>query len=338
MVNLPSQLTPSELLFYQEIPQFIAELLRGSHSLRKVGKLPEAERCAQDAAESSQRSNVHADLAVALIYLADVHREMGQTESAVTNYHRAYRIFQRQPPHYQRHNEAVSAYALGLAHQLGDRTSDALEWYQISGELFEKVEKDWSRVNDLDQVKICIRIRNWIKALMGYLTDMWVHTNAGFIWIPIIPLDIEKEKYPETSESKIETLDGQSFRVQSLEAEQYPSLESDTVYYALNVPDEADESLDAGAGDYVLVEQRDIPEQEGLGVLKSDVGQDFGHFKLDDEENVNFVRTDAQVIGDKGLDEGMRVGYITALLKPILSLPDSSAPKLPDPLTDSDDE
>lgn len=334
-VNLPSQLTPSELLFYKELPQFIAELLQRSHSLRKDDKLPGAERCAQDVIKFSQQSNTHVGLAVALIYLADVHREMGKLESAMINYQKAYRIFQRQLPRYQRHNEAVSAYALGIAHQLSDRKSDALQWYQTSGQLFERVEKDWSLVNDLDQVKICIRIQNWIRALSGYLTDVQVHTSEGYIWIPIIPLDIEKEKQLTPSGSKIETLDGKSFRVQSLETEQRPSLESDIVYYALNIPYEASKSLNAVTGDYVLVEQQDIPEQEGPGVLQSVTGQDFGHFRFDDKGNVHFICMDTQMIGDKGISKSLRVGYITALLKPISTPPDPFASPPPSLLADS---
>ena len=55
MINLPPQLTPSELLCCEDLPPFIDELLQGSRSLRREGRLPEAERCVLDAMQASQK-------------------------------------------------------------------------------------------------------------------------------------------------------------------------------------------------------------------------------------------------------------------------------------------
>lgn len=144
MINLPSKLTPSELLCYEELPPFIDELLQGSRSLRREGRLPEAEHCALDGMQASQEPGANVSQAVALIHLADVHRDMGKLGPALADCQKAYRFFQRQPSHYQRHNEAVAAYALGLAHQLLGSEMDALKWYRKSGQLFERVKEDCS--------------------------------------------------------------------------------------------------------------------------------------------------------------------------------------------------
>ena len=326
MIHLPSQLTSSELLCRDELPLFIDTLLHSSCSLRKADKLSEAKQCAQDAVDASQEMRNSVGQALALVHLADVLCEMDQTKAAMTRYQKAHCIFRRQPSRRQRYNEAVAAYAMGFAHQLLDNRLDALKWYQIADQLFEKEKKMWGFVNAVDQAKSCTRIRNWIKALSGYLTDVQIYANAGYIWVPIIPLDVEKEKEPATLGSKIETLDGKSFRLHSLETEQRPSLESDVVYYALDIPYEAGQSLDAATEDHVLVKWQDTPEKEGPGVLQSIIAQDFGNFKLDDQGNVRFVRTDTQVIGRESTSKSLRVGYIMALLKPISASPDTLAP------------
>ena len=105
MINLPSQLTPSELLFWESLPSFIDALLQSAHSLRKANRLPEAKQCAQDAIRASQELSTHGSQALALIHLGDVHREMDQAEAAMTHYDKAYHIFRRQPPQHQRHND-----------------------------------------------------------------------------------------------------------------------------------------------------------------------------------------------------------------------------------------
>jgi len=128
MITLPLKLTPSESLCCEELPPSIDELLRGSRSLRRAGRLLEAERHALDAMQASQKPGTNVSQAMALIHLADVHRDMGKLGPALADCQKAYRIFQRQPSHYQRHNEAVAVYALGLVHQLLGSEMDAINY------------------------------------------------------------------------------------------------------------------------------------------------------------------------------------------------------------------
>ena len=326
MINLPPKLTPSELLCCDGLPRSIDELLRGSRSLRREGGLPEAERCALAALEASQAPVTYVSQAAALIHLADVHRDMGKLGSALADCQKAYRIFQRQPSPYQRHNEAVAAYALGLAHQTLGGEMDALKWYQASGELFERVKEDWTAVNALVQVEACTRVQRWMETLSEHLTAVWTRMDAGFatrIWVPIVLLEgeergfavaeLEIDEYIVAGELKV---GGESFRVHLLKGEQPLSLAAGVEYYGLGIPDEARELLGAGAGDYALVVRGKNPDQEGPGVLETLGGPEFGEFVRDDEGKINFVRPDATVIGGEDIGEDLWVGYITALLRP----------------------
>lgn len=326
MINLPPQLTPSELLCCEELPPFIDELLRGSRSLRIGGELPRAERCALDAVEASQEAGTHVSRGAALIHLADVHREMGRLGPALADCRQAYRTFQRQASHYQRHSEGVAAYALGLVHQLLGSDVNALKWYQESSELLERVKKDWAAVNALTQVETCTRVQHWMETLSGYLTSVRTQMDASIatrIWVPIVLsgadgggfsiAELEIDKYRVEREL---TINGESFHVRPLKGKRRIFLEPGLRYYVLEIPDAARASLGASEGDYALIGQRQDADKEGPGVLETLGGPEFGHFERDDEgSDISFVRTDATVIGAEDISES-QIGYIAALLKP----------------------
>ncbi|MFQ6101381.1 MAG: tetratricopeptide repeat protein [Anaerolineae bacterium] len=326
MINLPPELIPSELLYCEELPPFIDDLLQRSRSLRREGRLPETRRCALDAVEASQEPGANVSQAVALIHLADAHREMGKLGPALADCQKAHRIFQRQASHYQRHNEAVAAYALGLVHQLLGSEMDALRWYREAGQLFERVKDDWTTVNALAWIETCIRAQRWMKALSEYLIAGRTRTDvdpAARIWVPITLSDtegggfaiaeLEIDKYTVGRELKV---DGESFRVQPLKGKRRISLVPGVEYYALEIPDKAREPLGASEGDYALVVRGEGADKEGPGVLETLSGPEFGSFERDDEGTINFIRADATVIGGKDIGEELQVGYITALLRP----------------------
>ncbi len=327
MINLPPQLTPSELLCCEELSQSIDELLRGSRSLRREGRLPEAERCVLDAMQASQEPGANVSQAVALIHLADVHRDMGKLGPALADCQKAYRFFQRQPSHYQRHNEAVAAYALGLVHQLLGSEMDALKWYQASGELFERVKDDWTTVNALAQVETCTRVRRWMETLSEYLTAIRTRTDTSLatgIWVPIVLSEGEEPGFAiaelEIDRYRVERrliVNGKSFRMQPLKGTRRIFLDPGVKYYALEIPDEARGTLGASKGDYALVGRGKEADKEGPGVLETLGGPEFGHFKRGADGKINFIRSDATVIGGEDIDKDFQVGYITALLKPV---------------------
>jgi tetratricopeptide (TPR) repeat protein len=337
MINLPPKLTPSELLSCEELPPFVDELLRGSRSRRREGRLTEAERYALDVIEASQEPDAIVSQAAALIHLADVHREMGRLGPALADCERAHPIFQRQSPHCQRHNEAVAAYALGLVHQLLGSEMDALKWYREAGQLFERAREHWATVNAQARVETCIRIRRWMETLSEYLTVARTRIGVNLsnrVWVPIIlseggepgfaMAELEIDEYTVGDQL---TVDGESFRMQPLKGGRRISLAPDVECYARGIPDEARASLGASEGDYALIRREGGPNQEGPGVLETLGGPKFGNFERDDKGNINFIGSGARVIGGGDIGEDLQVGYIAALLRPAAPPP----PKPPAP-------
>jgi tetratricopeptide (TPR) repeat protein len=326
MIHLPLHLTPSELVCCEELPSFVDDLLQSSRSLRKQCRIPEAERCARDSLEASQEPSTKSSYAVALIHLADLNRQVGKLGPALAECQRAYRIFQHHVSRYQRHNEAVAAYALGLVYQLLGSDMDALRLYRESDQLFERVKEDWAAVNALTQVEACTRVQRWIGTLRGYLTTAQNRANTNHltgIRVPIILSDSEEIRFA-VAELDIDeyvvarrlTVNGESFRMQNLTGTRRISMATGVEYYALEIPAEAHETLGASEGDYALVRREKSPNQVGPGVLEMAGEPEFGSFQRDDEGNVHFVRSDATVIGEEDIGEDVGVGYIIALLKP----------------------
>jgi tetratricopeptide (TPR) repeat protein len=301
--------------------------LRGYRRLRRRGKLSEAERCALDVMEASQEPDAIVSQAVALIHLADVHREMGRLGPALADCERAHPIFQRRSSHYQCHNVAVASYALGLVHQLLGSEMGALKWYREAGQLFERAREHWATVNALAQVEICTRAQRWTEALSEYLTAARTRVSVNLsncIWVPVTlsegdgpafaVAELEIDEYTVKCRLRV---DGELFRTQPVAEEERPiSLVHGTEYYALEIPDAVCESLGASEGDYALIRREKRANQEGPGVLETVSGPEFGNFERDDEGNVNFVCSSARVIGDEDIGEDLQVGYVTALLKP----------------------
>lgn len=325
MIRLPSDLTPSELLWSKDLPTFISELLSHSRSLRREGKLPQASRCARDAMKADQKPGTKLIQATALVHLADARREMGRLGPALDDYQNAHRYFMIQSSRYQRHNEAIGAYALGLVHQLLGSDMDALKWYQDADTLLERVKDDWAACKALDRVKVCNQLQAWMEVLGRYLTSARARMDADLdsrIWMPTL---VSEDEPPTFALGELEidkyvigremTIDGVPFRVEAIKGRRRISLNVGVKYYAVTIPPEARGPLGAEKGDYALVVREQEADREGPAVVKTLVGPEFGHFERDDQDEISFVRTDATVIGAEAIEEG-QIGYITALLKP----------------------
>jgi len=328
MIRLPAQLTPSELLWCEECPAFIIDLLCHSRALRKEGQLPQASRCARDAMKADQKPGTKVIQAMALIHLADARREMGRLGPALDDCQTAYRIFQSQSSRYQRHNEATAAYALGLVDQLLGSDMDALKWYQASNSMFEIVKDDWTSVNALARVTDCNRVQCWMETLGQYLTSERARTDENIdtrLWVPIV---LSRDEQPRFAMAELEVekyilgravmVDGVSFHARSVEGKAKRSLSLDTgvEYYALGIPAEARDALSADEGDYALVARGQAANKEGPGVVVTAGGAEFGEFKRDGSGTINFVRPNATVIGGDQIEGDLQVGYIAALLRP----------------------
>jgi tetratricopeptide (TPR) repeat protein len=326
MIILLPQLTPSELLRYTDPAPFINELLQHSRSRRREGFLVEAERFALEALDDSREATDHVSQGAALICLADVHREMGKLGPALADCQRAHRIFQRQASRYQRHNEAIAAYALGLVHHMIGNDVDALKWYRAARKQFEKARREWAAIDALNRVEACDYVLCWLEMLIRHLiagqAGVQVSLPARF-QVPAIR-SIDDEARFAIVEMKIDkyrfdhhaTINGDPFRLRPIKEDQPISLGPEIKCYALKVPVEAHEFLEASDGDYALIAWGRDADREGPGVLEALSGPEFGSFERDDEGNIKFVSfKEAIVIGSKDLTDDFEVGYIIALLK-----------------------
>ncbi|MFO7743111.1 MAG: tetratricopeptide repeat protein [Anaerolineae bacterium] len=330
VIRLPPGLAPPELLSLDGLPAFVDDLLRTSRSLRRQGAWSEAERQALDALDASREPGAQVSRAAALVHLSDVHLTLGRPAAALGEARRAHRLFASQPSRHQRHNQAVAAYAIGLIHQsLGSR-SDALRWYQKADDFLEAVKLDWTAVNATSRIKNCKRAQQWIKALSLALTRQETRSagspNAA-IWIPVVLpgeesrftlAQLEVEHYVVAATLQ---LGGRSFRIELLQDRPHPSLRANAEYYALKVPDQALDLLGATEGDYALILRGHHTPEGGPGVLETLSGPEFGRFKRDDSGQVNFVRSDATVIGGDQIGDDLRPASVAALLKPQPSPP-----------------
>jgi len=278
-------------------------------------------------AGQSQEANARWIQAMAWIHLADVSREMGKLGPALAACQKAHPVFQRHSSRCQRHNEAVTAYALGLTRQLLGNEMDALRWYQKSSQLFERVKEDWAAVNALTQIEICNRIQSWTETLGAYVTaartraDDYLTTR---IWVPIIPsaagtkfaiAELEIERYTVGNDLEV---NGKPFRVQRLKGTQRISLMLDAEYDALEIPDNARELWeDVGEDDYALVVWEGVDKKLDQATLETLSETGYGNFVRDADRAVYFVRPVPRVIGGEDADIPLQVGKVIALLKPV---------------------
>jgi hypothetical protein len=123
---------------------------------------------------------------------------------------------------------------------------------------------------------------------------------------------LEVERYVVAGTLRLE---GKAYRIEGLQGQAGPSLRAGAQYYALEVPSDALNLLQASQGDYALIlRQQDLPE-DGLGVVETLSGPEFGRFRRDKSGNIGFVRPNAKIIGGKDIDKEMPVGSVTALLR-----------------------
>lgn len=324
MIRLPAKLTPSQFLCVDDLPKYVDDLLRSSRSLWTQGECSAAERRALDALHAGQKPRAQTSRAAALIHLSDIHLATGRLGDALKEARKAHRLFATQTSRYHRHNEAVAAYATGLVHQsLGNR-ADALRWYQEADQLFDRVSVDWTAVKASSSLGRCRQAQQWIRALIRSLTGTQSQTYpdaSASIWLPVIQSDdestfalaqLEVERYVVAGTLRLE---GTSYRLELLQGQSLPSLRAGAEYYALEVPNDALNLLKASQGDYALIlRQQELPE-DGLGVVETLSGPEFGRFRRDKSGKIGFVRPNAKIIGGKELHKEMRVGSVTALLR-----------------------
>jgi len=326
MAKLPSVPAPSDLLCCEELPSYINELLQSSRSLRRSGHLTQAERCALDVIQVSREPGTNVGLASALTHLADTHREMDKLGPALAECQRAHSIFQHRSSRARRHNEAVTAYALGLVHHLLGNEMDALKWYQEACQMFERATEGWGTMNARTRVETCTHLRRWMETLSAHLTTARTRADAGLgtcLWMPVM---LAKDEESEFAMAELEinayvidiqlNINGESFHIEPLTNERPFSLKPGVQPWALGIPDKVQGPLGASNGDYALVVWERNADEVDASKLETLSEAQSGEFKRDTDGNVYFVRPARRVIGGESIEEHMEVGCVAALLKP----------------------
>jgi tetratricopeptide (TPR) repeat protein len=331
VIHLPRELTPSELLARDELTTFTDELLRRVLHLRQEGRLRDAEQVAQEVIAQCQETGRQMELAVALVHLADVHNEMAKWGPAQTEYRRAFRILRRRASRSQRHNAAVTAYALGMIYQTLGSDLDALHWYEEADSQFEQVIKEWAAVNATHWAETCRRIQQWMDTLSEYLIHSQSEAESSpttRVCIPVVLwktgggfdiAELDVDKYVVGRRTRLLRRKTPPLNARRLRGNQRVDLAPDGEYYAVEIPNGAQTDWGAEAGDYALVKQEQTADQEGPAVLKTPAGPTFGSFQRDEDGEVVFISTDTTTLGGAEIGDigggDVQIGYVAALLK-----------------------
>ncbi len=294
--------TPSALLYTANLPAFAQELLQRAGEHRQAGDWERAERCARDARQYFEQAHDQAGVAVALIHLADIHRERGQTGLLLAEAQEAYHLLQAHPALEQRHNEAVAAYNLGLVHYLLGNNSQARAWHRTAQEAFETARKTlWLPRRELDWAGRCVEMRERLEAM-----------NKALVYPAALPRRTVVSKNSTFSTAQLSasdyvlgqqlTIGGATFQVYSLTGSDV-AIVPDGEYHVIKAPPQACLLIGARAGDYMLAREtkkKDPFVPYSIARIEGEFA--LGHFERDPADPARwfFLSVDARTIGGSG--------------------------------------
>lgn len=330
MINTPPSHTPSALSWCDELPPPIQHLLKNARDFGSKGEWARAESCALDARDTSKKSDNQVGHAAALLHLADVYRAGSRPGLAQTCYEEAQQIFRRQPPRVQRQNEAAATYGLGLTHQALGSDIEALSCYQAALDLFEAARKYWATRNDKARVGICQQAQQWIENLIAQIMHERTSRPPRLPIFPIWRLDgagapfVKKVNLQGHVTVDRVLINGAAYRLHSISShpDDLPVVGTGKVnYFALPVLENGWAVPEAQVGDYVLIRQQWLVDEEKAGVVwEPGSGWVAVDFKRGRDSKIRFHHRPAKVIGDAahipGNPAGKVKGYVIALLKP----------------------
>ncbi len=312
---------PSDLLAENDEQSPITDLVRRALSFLKDGHFREAESAAQMAltAAYKRRQSHPSDLAVASLCLSDIYRETGHLDSALPIALQAYEMFQRQPNPFQRHNEGVAAYNLGLIYHVLENHTSALRWYEVAGQKFRESRRYWLAHHREHRAKECARMTERVVALSKAITDLALLIRPTLFFSIYAKGRFFRHVEPDRFylDEQIE-IDGKSFQVMPLSGTKQAVLERDSpVCLALPIPAPVCPKWKAQTGDYVLAQQRSTPDPDAPRWIV--VGQDqvhFGQFARQPDDSLHFHSLHpTRIIGGTGDFSGYY--RPVAFLKPI---------------------
>lgn len=184
-IYVPRELIPTNLIAWDELTPFTRLVQEVAHHLER-GNLPEAENIAQRALGVARRARDPLNQAVALLCLSDVYRVMPNPELALRFALQAYQAFEKLPHRIQRHNQAISAYNLGLICSAMENQQEALNWYTTALRMLEEASEYWLYGKEMARVNQCKRLQAWIDSLIqNLLSDLTQPFQGPLMEIPV---------------------------------------------------------------------------------------------------------------------------------------------------------
>jgi len=263
MISLPSLLTPSSLLYRENLTPAAQALWEECQEICAEDRWARVEEIAQNARELQKTERDWIGHAVILLRLGDLCRKVGKLGPAQEFCEQARNIFHRyQFVSEQCYNEAIATYALGLVNQQLGSERKAQCCYEQALKLFERAEKHWLAVDHTKRAKRCHQVSLWIEKLIEHVRYVRSHgkliASSHSVYIcpwPIVsqedcqPADLEVGWYTPLPQARV---GDRVFQAYSIE---YPTLtlKPGEEYCVVKAPEQG-LLLDVGLqrGDYVL--------------------------------------------------------------------------------------
>ena len=327
MISLPSLLTPSSLLYRENLAPAAQALWEECQEICAEDRWARVEEIAQKARDLQRTERDWIGYAVILLRLGDLCRRVGKLGPAQEFCEQARDIFHRyQCVSEQCHNEAIAAYALGLVNQQLGSERKAQGCYEQALRLFKRAEKHWIAAGDTKLAKRCHQVSLWVKKLIEHVRYVRSHgkliSSSHSVCVcpwPIISqedcqlADLEVGWYTPLPQARV---GDRVFQAYSIE---YPTLtlKPGEEYCVVKAPEQG-LLLDVGLqrGDYVLIEEGE--EAGAIAVTLDEQGEVlYGRFERLEDGSIRFIPSDPnkppRIIGDP--DE-LLTGVIIGSLKP----------------------
>lgn len=325
MINLPSLLTPSSLLYCKDLQPDAKALSEECQEICAEDCWAKVEQIAQEAEELQEAGGDWIGCAVVLLRLGDLCRKVGKLGPAQRFCEQARKIFHRyQFVPEQRYNEAIATYALGLVNQSLGNEREAQRCYEQALRLFERAKKHWQDVKNTKRAKCCEQVSLWIEKLIEHVRyvrsrgKLTASSHSVFIcpW-PIVSqkeclaADLEVGGYIPVSQARI---GDHAFQVYSTE---YPTLtlKPGEGYCVVKVTERGMPDASLEKGDYALIQEGE--DAGGVAVTLDQRGEAlFGQFEHLEDGRVRFTPSDPnkppRIIG---ASEDILTGAIVGKLK-----------------------
>lgn len=190
-IYVPRELIPTNLIAWGERTPFVQLVQEAAHYLER-GNLQMAESVAQRALDTACQARDPLNRAIALLCISDVYRLKPEPKLALRFALQAYQAFEKLPQRIQRHNQAISAYNLGLICSAMQKHQEALNWYTTALRMLGEAGEYWLYGKETARVNQCKRLQAWIDGLIKNLLSALTQPYQG----PLMEIPVQSADEP----------------------------------------------------------------------------------------------------------------------------------------------